>query len=174
MKCTKRPTRKRRNPSLLKIGILLLLVTLAWGQAGVQQLLDKAEQNLKYTQAVDRYLRVSRVPTVTVGQCSAAEQEWESNDRQSFVGAVQPTGHWAAQLSTEELIRLNALAVVCGHLTLERLKKTKNESAKMELLWSESGLADHALQFDFELRARAEGILLDHRLIDEYLLRKSK
>jgi hypothetical protein len=99
---------------------------------------------------------------VTVQQCLADLSSWEAKDEADEKAKVESPDFWYAKLSTEELVRLSAESSSCSSV-LRHAHRLDN--ASMMPLWGR--------MFENELLGRAEAILAEHYLMQEYLLQSS-
>jgi hypothetical protein len=145
-----------RNLSyFLSLALLFFPLTLH-AQTTVNQ---KAESGL----ASDRILAARQAATVvTAPQCLADLSSWEAKDDADDKAKVETHAFWYKKLSTEELVRLARESGSCGSI-LRRAHR--QDSASM--------MPFYGRMFDGELLLRAEGILAEHYLTHEYLLKSS-
>jgi hypothetical protein len=134
----------------MKLVALLPLALVSFPFAQGQDIEKRMREGLAYS----RLVAALRMPTVTPDQCSALLFDWQQKDKRDR----QDSPSWMAHLSTEELHHLRASAVACESLQMSH---------------SHSRVALFALygsRFCAELLSRAESVLHDHALTEDFLL----
>jgi hypothetical protein len=96
----------------------------------------------------------------TTAQCLADLASWDANDDANSKAKDKMENWWYQKLSTEELARLDREAGYC--VGVLRVTHRREDALQMTLFDS---------SFLLELGGRAEAILADHHLMQEYLLR---
>ncbi len=114
------------------------------------------EKKQREGMASARMAAMHTLPVVTRTQCSALLVDWGQRDKSDQ--ADSPA--WFMRISTEEVARLFGLAFACEEEGEQRDKTYRNISR----------FALYALQFQAQLLFRAETVLRDHTLCEEYLL----
>lgn len=128
--------------------IAVLCIAAAHGQQQAQ-----LDESLAYA----RLVAASKLPTVTAAQCYSAQGDWQERDKADKEGGP----YWYQRISTEELARMASLSNACateavGH---ERPNAT-----------SVGAFVARTSQFHYVMLNRAETVLHNHALIEEYLL----
>ncbi len=131
---------------------MLPLALLAISSVQAQDLEKKQREGM----ASARMAVMHTLPAVTRPQCSALLVDWGQTDQGDHANSPA----WFMRLSTEELTRLFGLAFACEEEGEQRDKTYRNISR----------FALYALQFQAQLLFRAETVLRDHALCEEYLL----
>jgi hypothetical protein len=126
--------------------LVLPLTLLAIPSVQGQDIEKRAREGLAYS----RLVAAHQLPTVTHGQCVSAQGDWLERDK-----ADKKEPWWFQRLSTEELARMASLSAACG---------THEGAASIGIF------ALRNAQFQNILLNRAETVLHDHALIEEYLL----
>jgi hypothetical protein len=132
--------------------LMLPLALLALSSVQAQDLEKKQREGM----ASARMAAMHTLPAVTRPQCSALLVDWGQRDQGDHANSPA----WFMRLSTEELTRLFGLAFACEEEGEQRDKTDRNISR----------FALYALQFQAQLLFRAETVLRDHALCEEYLL----
>jgi hypothetical protein len=131
-----------------------LIVTLA-GPAIAQ------DTHSESTQAAQR-IRMTHMAVPTTQQCLVDLSSWTIRADADEKMKVEPPNWWFQKLSTEELERLSHEMLSCATL----LRRAHHQGEMVMVLLYER-------QLDGELLSRAKGILDDHSLMNEYLLKTS-
>jgi hypothetical protein len=139
----------------MKISLWLFaaLTGLCIASADGRQQASQLNESLAYA----RLVAAHGLPTVTHGQCYSAQRDWMERDK-----ADKKEPWWYQRLSTEELIRMSNLSTACA---TEATKSQENSNAMSVGAFVGSGRA-----FDNVLLNRAEAVLHNHGLVEEYLL----
>jgi hypothetical protein len=132
--------------------LVLALTLLAISSVPAQDLEKKQREGI----ASARMTAMHILPAVTRTQCSVLLVDWGQRDK----GDNADSPAWFMRLSTEELTRLFGQAFACEEVE-ERRDKTHTNFTRFAL---------YALQFQAQLLFRAETVLRDHALCEEYLL----
>jgi len=138
----------------LMVRLLAILATLSIASAHARQQAPHLNESLAYA----RLIAAHKLPTVTHGQCLSAEADWLERDKADKEGGP----YWFQKLSTEELARTASLSSACG-----------TEVGEIHTAASDNAVGRfvaRSAQFQWELLHRAETVLHDHKLIEEYLL----
>ena len=135
----------------LTICLFALLAALCLAAAQAQQ--ASPNESLAYA----RLIAAHTLPTVTHGQCITAQGDWTERDK-----ADKKEPWWFQRISTEELARMASLSTACA--TEVGKIHTAASANNAGMFMSRSG------QFHWEMLRRAETILHDHALIQNYLL----
>jgi hypothetical protein len=139
----------------MKISLWLFaaLTGLCIASADGRQQASQLNESLAYA----RLIAAHKVPTVTHGQCLSAQGDWLERDK-----ADKQSPYWYQKISTEELARMASLSTACATEVGEiHTAATANNAG---LFASRSG------QFHWEMLRRAETVLHNHGLVEEYLL----
>jgi len=145
------PLRKETNMDWIK-HLVLPLAILAISPVRAQDIEKKQHEGM----ASARMAAMHGLPAVTRVQCSALLADWGQRDK----GNHADSPAWFMRLSTEEVARLFGLAFACEEEGERRDKYYRNVGT----------FALYALQFQAQLLFRAETVLRDHALCEEYLL----
>ena len=115
------------------------------------------QQSANESLAHHRLLTAHKLPTVTHGQCFSAQGDWLEKDK-----ADKESGpYWYQKVSTEELARMASLSTACATEAIGQ--QTPNAT-------SVGAFVARSRQFEWVLLDRAETVLHNHALIEEYLL----
>jgi hypothetical protein len=117
-----------------------------------QDIEERAREGL----ASARLAAAHKAPQVTPAQCSVLLADWQEKSK-----SERSDSAWNMPLSTEELIRLLGFALACQKEGFERSRAPSAHTRAFSL---------YAVQFQTYLLFRAENVLRDHRLVQEYLL----
>lgn len=131
--------------------LLLALAFLAVGPLS-------AQQSLNGSLAYARLIAAHKLPTVIHGQCSSAHGDWLERDKADKQGGP----YWFQKVSTEELARMASLSTACATEGIEG-HAASNATAV-------SAFVARSSEFREVLLDRAETVLHDHALINDYLL----
>jgi hypothetical protein len=131
----------------------LLVALLAISPIHAQDIETKQREGLAYS----RLGAAKQTPAVTHAQCSAMLTEWQQRDK----GDRSNSTFWFERLSTEELTRLSRMALACEQEDYQRYRHREDYGEALRF-------AMYALQFHSQLLFRAETVLHDHALIEEY------
>ena len=135
----------------------LLLPLAALAQTTVEQ---NAESGLAHARLVAAR---TVAKSITAPQCLADLSSWETKDEADDKAKVEQPNLWYQKLSTEELVRLDAESIHCTGVL--RHTHHKEDSAMMPYF---------GRSFALELIDRAEAVLAEHHLMQEYLLKSSE
>jgi hypothetical protein len=129
------------------------LTGLCIASADGRQQASQLNESLAYS----RLVAASGLPTVTSSQCYSAQGDWIERDKADKEGGP----YWYQRVSTEELARMASLSNACateavGH---ERPNAT-----------SVGAFVARASQFHYVMLTRAETVLHNHGLVEEFLL----
>lgn len=130
--------------SCLFATLLALFIAPAHGRQQASQL----NESLAYSRMIAAH---SLPNSVTHGQCSSAAADWLERDKADKDGGP----YWFQRLSTEELYRMVSLSAACG---------THEGAASIGMFSLRNA------QFQNILLNRAETVLHNHGLVEEYLL----
>lgn len=135
----------------MKLAFCLLIIAVLCIAHGQQQ--AQLNESLAYA----RLVAASKQPTVTAAQCYSAQGDWQERDKADKEGGP----YWYQRVSTEELARMASLSNACateavGH---ERPNAT-----------SVGAFVARTSQFHYVMLNRAETVLHNHALVEEYLL----
>jgi hypothetical protein len=137
----------------LTICIIVVFAVLCIASTHARQQAPPFNESLAYA----RLIAAHKLPTVTHGQCVSAQGDWLERDK-----ADKENGpYWYQKVSTEELIRMASLSTACGTEAIQG----QNPNAT-----SVAAFVARSRQFDYVLLTRAEAVLHNHALIEEYLL----
>lgn len=101
--------------------------------------------------------------SVTAKQCQTDLSNWQRRDAADDKANIKQPNLWVQKLSTEELVRLDSESAFCSSLLRHANRPTY---AEMDLLYGR--------MFAGELLNRAEAVLLERHLMQEYLLKRSQ
>ncbi len=132
--------------------MICLLAMLCIASAHTRQQEPQFNESLAYA----RLVAAHKLPTVTHGQCFSAQSDWLERDK-----ADKQEPWWFQKVSTEELVRMASLATACGTGAIQG----QNHNAT-----SVAAFVARSNQFNYVLLIRAEAVLHNHTLIEEYLL----
>lgn len=107
--------------------------------------------------AYARLVAASKPPTVTAAQCYSAQGDWLERDKANKEGGP----YWYQRVSTEELARMASLSNACA---------TEAVSHERPNATSVGAFVARTSQFHYVMLNRAETVLHNHALIEEYLL----
>lgn len=138
----------------LTICIIAVLAVLYIASAHARKQAPPFNESLAYA----RLIAAHKLPTVTHGQCFSAQGDWLERDKTD----KQNGPYWFQQVSTEELIRMASLSTACA---------TEGGQGENPNATSIAAFVARSRQFDYVLLTRAEAVLHNHALIEEYLLR---
>jgi hypothetical protein len=144
------------SAAMLFLG-LLLLPTVISPQATIN---EKLESGTAYARIVAAR---NGAKAVTAEQCLSNLSSWQATDEADRKSKVAQPNWWYQKLSTEELARLSADSHYCFPVLLG--SRRQHEA---------SLIIDYAPLFSTELLRRAEGVLIKHHLVNEYLLMSSE
>jgi hypothetical protein len=137
----------------LTIYLLAVLAALYIAPAHARQQPPPFNESLAY----HRLLTAHRLPTVTHGQCFSAQGDWLEKDKADKEGGP----YWYQKVSTEELARMASLSTACATEAIGQ--QTPNAT-------SVGAFVARSRQFEWVLLDRAETVMHNHALIEEYLL----
>ena len=130
-------------------GVAVLFIASAYGR----QQSPPVNESLAYV----RLIAANKLPAVTSGQCYTAQGDWLERDKTD-----RPNGpYWYQRVSTEELARMASLSTACA------TEAINHESPNAT---SVAAFVARSRQFQNVLLGRAETVLHNHALIEEYLL----
>ncbi len=146
---------KEENDGMkLTIRLLVVVAVLCIASTHARQQAPPFNEPLAYA----RLIAAHTLPTVTHGQCFSAQGDWLERDK-----ADRPGGpYWFQKVSTEELARMASLSTACA---TEGIEGHANPNAT-----SVAGFVARSREFQNMLIIRAEAVLHNHSLIEEYLL----
>jgi hypothetical protein len=133
--------------------MICLLAMLCIASAHPRQQASQLNEKLAYA----RLIAAHKLPTVTRGQCFNAQGDWLERDKSD----KEDGPYWYQKVSTEELVRMASLSTACG----TEARQGQNSNAT-----SVAAFVARSRQFDNVLLNRAESVLYNHSLIEEYLL----
>jgi hypothetical protein len=108
--------------------------------------------------AFARLIAAHQLPVVTHGQCFSAQGNWLERDKAD----KQNGPYWFQKVSTEELARMASFSTACA---TEGREGHANPNAT-----SVAAFVARSREFQNIQLNRAEAVLHDHSLIEEYLL----
>jgi hypothetical protein len=136
---------------------LLLLPARTMAQTAV-------DEKMQSRTASERIVAARKAASVvTAQQCQADLSSWEAKDDADDRAKVESPNFWYEILSTEELVRLYAESASCGSALRHAHRR---EDASM--------MPYYGRMFNSELLFRAENVLTEHYLMQEYLLKSSE
>jgi hypothetical protein len=142
----------------LMLSVALLLLP---GATSAQTTID---EKMESGTAYDRIIAARKAASaVTVQQCLADISSWIARDQADENANVEQPRLWFQKLSTEELTRLSSESAFCG-------KALMHARHQGDL----GVLVSYGRMFDAQLLSRAEAILAERHLMQEYLLRSSE
>jgi hypothetical protein len=145
------------NRPCMLAAILLLLPVTALAQTTVEQISRSGLANSRLIAAR------KAASSVTAKQCQADLLSWQRRNEADEKANVKQPNWWVQKLSTEELVRLDSESAFCSSLLRHANRPTY---AEMELLYGR--------MFAGELLNRAEAVLIERLLMQEYLLKGSQ
>jgi hypothetical protein len=138
----------------MKLTICLLVVSALITSSRARQQSPPFNESLAYT----RLIAAHKLPTVTHAQCFSAQGDWLERDK-----ADKPDGpYWFQKISTEELARMASLSSSCATEAIDRQAIPNATSV--------GAFVARTSQFQNVLLNRAETVLHNHSLVEEYLL----
>jgi hypothetical protein len=134
------------------IYLSVILAVLCIASAHARQQAPPFNESLAYA----RLIAAHTLPTVTQAQCFNAATDWLERDK-----ADKKEPWWFQRLSTEELTRMASLSNACATEAIGHARPNAT---------SVGAFIGRTSQFQNILLHRAETVLHDHSLIQEYLL----
>ena len=145
------------NRPCMLAAILLLLPVTALAQTAADQISQSGLANSKLIAAR------KAASSVTAKQCQADLSNWQRRDAADDKANVKQPNLWVQKLPTEELVRLDSESASCSSLLRRANRPTY---AEMDLLYGR--------MFAGELLNRAEAVLSERHLLQEYLSKRSQ
>jgi len=140
----------------LTVYLFAFLVVVSIASVHARQQTPPFNESLAYA----RLIATHTLPTVTHGQCYGAQGDWLERDTAKD-GYKKDGPYWYQRLSTEELVRMASLSTACA---TEEIQNQSNPNAT-----SVAAFVARTRQFEYVLLNRAETVLHNHALTEEYL-----
>jgi hypothetical protein len=135
--------------------MICLLALLCIASAHPRQQAPQLNEKLAYA----RLVAAEKLPTVTHAQCFSAQGDWLERDKTD-----KESPYWYEKVSTEELVRIASLSTACANEAIQGQNPNATGATSI------AAFVARSRQFDHVLLDRAESVLHNHSLIEEYLL----
>jgi hypothetical protein len=113
--------------------------------------------------AYARVAKARQAVRISLETCTADLSGWDARDTEDDRSKAEQPNWWYQKLSTEELVRLSGEAASCPAIF-----RSANDKARAHSASNWRGL------FDATLLYRAEAVIADHHLMNDYLLSTSR